>query len=341
MTQNAAEPRYGALISEAARLMFGHAGPVVVLTHVDPDGDAVGSVLGLARALRAAGRDVVAVADAPRYLRFLVGEGELVPRLDTWPDGALAVVLDVDNTDAARVAGADVTAFAGPVVNVDHHGTNARRATVSVVDPSQSATALMVKDLLDAVGAPLSADVAEPLLLGLNTDTGSFRFGSTTPGAFRAAADLLAAGARLGWMNEMLGQQPRVMLALQREVLGTVAFPANLGGLVVTARVDDAMLARAGAAWEDVESMVGLIRSAEGTELAALFKDYGDRVKLSLRSRGRVSAQRIAVACGGGGHVAAAGATVNAPFAEAYARFEQEARGALSAAGFDPDAPLA
>jgi phosphoesterase RecJ-like protein len=82
----------------------------------------------------------------------------------------------------------------------------------------------------------------------------------------------------------------------------------------VTARVDDVMLSRAGAEWDDVESYVNTIRSAQGTELACLFKDYGSQVKVSLRSRGRVSAQNIAVALGGGGHVPAAGATVQGDY---------------------------
>jgi phosphoesterase RecJ-like protein len=131
-------------------------------------------------------------------------------------------------------------------------------------------------------------------------------------------------GARLAWINEMLSQQQPSYYALLREVLTSMEFLE--GGLVVVARVDDAMLERAGASWEDVESYVNVIRSAEGTELACLFKDFGDRTKLSLRSRGRVSAQNVAVACGGGGHVAAAGATVMTSYPEARALVEREVR---------------
>ncbi|WP_034383935.1 bifunctional oligoribonuclease/PAP phosphatase NrnA [Deinococcus sp. YIM 77859] len=320
---NEAAPTYLQDVAAVAAKLRAHSGPIVVLSHENPDGDALGSVLGLTRALRALGKLVVAPIDVPRYLRFLPEEGELSGPLGEWPEGALAAVLDVDNNDPTRVAGADLTTFTGEVVNIDHHGTNARRAAALVVDPGQPATAMMVADVVDALGAPWSEAIATPLLLGLSTDTGSFRFDSVTPRAFEAAARLRAHGARLGWLSDQLGQNPRSYYTLLREVLGTLEFLH--GGRVVLARVDEAMLERTGATWEDAETYVSLLRSAEGSVLAVLAKDYGDRVKFSLRSRGHVSAQNIAVALGGGGHVPAAGATVPLPYPEARARLEEAA----------------
>ena len=103
---------------------------------------------------------------------------------------------------------------------------------------------------------------------------------------------------------------------LLREVLGSLEFLH--GGRVVLARVDEAMLERAGSAWEDVENYVGMLRNAEGSQLAVMVKDFGERVKLSLRSRAGVSAQNIAVTLGGGGHVPAAGASLNQPWPEVF-----------------------
>lgn len=312
---------YAQDVAAVAAKLNNHPGPVVVLSHENPDGDALGSVLGLARALRQMGKTVIAPMDVPRYLRFLPEPGELSAPLTDWPENALAAVLDVDNNDPVRVAGADLTTFAGEVVNVDHHGTNRRQATALLVDPAQPATAMMVADLVDELGAPWSEAIATPLMLGMITDTGSFRFNSVTPATFETAAQLLAHGARLGWLNDQLGQNPRTYYLLLREVLGTLEFLH--GGRVVLARVDEAMLERAGATWEDVESYAGLLRSAEGAELAVIAKDYGDRVKLSLRSRGPVSAQNIAVALGGGGHVPAAGATVALPYPEVREKLDE------------------
>ncbi|WP_221089836.1 DHH family phosphoesterase [Deinococcus aquaedulcis] len=309
-------------LQAVARVLLAHPGPIVVLSHENPDGDALGSVLGLTRALRALGREVLAPMTVPRYLAFLPGPGELAEPLTEWPAGTLAAVLDVDNNDPARVAGADLSVFTGPVVNVDHHGTNARRATAGVVEPAIPAAAMMVADLLGAMNAPLTPEVATPLMLGLVTDTGSFRFDSVTPETFECAARLRAAGARLGWLSDQLGRNPRTYYTLLREVLGTLEFLH--GGRVVLARVTEEMLTRAGAAWDDVENYVGTLRNAEGAELAVMIKDYGERIKVSLRSRGGLSAQNIAVALGGGGHVPAAGATLNLPY--------EEARGQLDAA---------
>jgi len=328
---NIPEPRYDEITRDIARKFLEHAGPVILLSHVDPDGDALGSCLGLGRALRALGKDVTTVMRVPRYLQPFVEPDEVQPALTAWPEGALLVVLDVDNNDTSRVAGADVASFAGEVINIDHHGTNKRQATLTLVDPTQAAAALMVKHVVDALGVPWTPEIATPVLLGVNTDTGSFRFSNTTPDVLRAAADLVERGANLPWINELLAQQPKAYYTLLAGVLGSIEY--LMRDVVVTARVDDAMLERAGASWDDVESYVSVIRNAEGTELAALFKDFGDRVKLSLRSRGRVSAQNIAVNCGGGGHVAAAGATMLMPYAEARAKFEHEARRELERVG--------
>ncbi|AFD25200.1 DHH family phosphoesterase [Deinococcus gobiensis] len=311
---NAGSPEYARDIQAVAARLLAHEGPVVVLSHENPDGDALGSVLGLTRALRALGREVVAPMDVPRYLRFLPQPGETAAPLAAWPAGALAAVLDVDNNDPARVAGADLGTFTGDVLNLDHHGTNLRRATAGVVDPSKPATTMLVADVIDALDIPWSEEIATPLMLGLKTDTGSFSFDSVSAETFEYAARLRAHGARLGWLGDQMAQNSHSYYLLLREVLGTMEF--THGGRVVMARVDDAMLARAGATWEDVESYVGLLRSAEGTVLAVMVKDFGDRVKLSLRSRGPVSAQNIAVALGGGGHVPAAGASRSEPYAQ-------------------------
>lgn len=329
---NHAEPRYAELCRDVARHLANHTGPILIFSHVDPDGDALGSSLGLARALRSLGKNTTVCVKVPNYLRFLPEAGEVREApLDVWPEGALAVVLDVDNNDPGRVDLADLASFPGAVLNVDHHGTNKRSATVSLVDPTKAATALMVMDVVNELGAPWSPAVATPILLGINTDTGSFKFSNTTPEVLRAAADLVERGADLVTINEQLAQQSPSYYALLREVLGSMTF--LFGGLVVTARVDEGMLARAGATWEDVESYVSVIRAARGTELACLFKDYGTSVKLSLRSRGKLSAQRVAVACGGGGHFAAAGASVKGSFEQASALFEREAKAELGRVG--------
>ncbi|MBB5361505.1 DHH family phosphoesterase [Deinococcus humi] len=312
--------QYWQEVRQVAALLRAHEGPVVVLSHENPDGDALGSLLGLTRALRNLGKTVIAPMDVPRYLRFLPGPGETSGPLAEWPAGALAVVVDVDNNDPDRVAGADLRQFGGEVINLDHHGTNQRRATAGVVDPALPAAVMIVADVLTELGITWTEKIATPLMLGLITDTGSFRFNSVTPQTFVCAAQLLERGARLGWINDSMGQNPRAYYLLLREVLDTMEFLR--GGRVVVARVDEAMLTRAGASWEDVENYVGLLRNSEGAELAVMIKDFGERIKLSLRSRGEVSAQNVAVALGGGGHVLASGASLSEPYPAVRRRLE-------------------
>lgn len=324
---NQPDSQYQQDLKKAAQAILQHQGPYVLLAHENPDGDALSSVLGLSRALRSMGRQVYAPMNLPRYLSFLPQEGELCQALIDWPADAMAVVLDVDNNDPERVAGADLTSFAGPVVNIDHHGTNARQATAHVVDPSQPAAALMVADLLDVMGIEWSEELATPLILGLYTDTGNFAFESVTPHAFERAANLRAHGARIGWLNESLRQNTPSYYFLLREMLGQMEFTEN--GRAVLVHITEEMLERAGGTWEEVEPFVGMLRNTEGVQLAVIIKDQDQRVKLSLRSKGGISAQNIAVALGGGGHVPAAGASLSEPYEQVRPRLDAAIRAEL------------
>jgi len=331
---NQGENDYVGKLERAAQLLKAHVGPIVIVSHVDPDGDALGSCLGLQRTLRQMGKAAQTYASVPRYLHFLLErDDEILPPGAVLEPDALLVVLDVDSHDSKRVEGISLERVSQNfVLNIDHHGTNARRAQLSIVEPAKAACALMVAELVALLGVPFNASIANPLYTGISTDTGSFRFTNTTSEVLEMASHLLSGGADLGFINESLSKTPHQMYRLQAQVLGTVEFLND--GLTVVAQVNRAMLEKVGASWEDVESLVGVIRSAEGTELAVLFKVYSeDSVKLSLRSRGRVSAQNIAVNLGGGGHVAAAGATVNAGYAEVRRRFELEAVKELSRVG--------
>jgi bifunctional oligoribonuclease and PAP phosphatase NrnA len=326
---NLGDPLYQEKLSTIAERLKAHQGIIVIAAHVDPDGDAIGSVLGASRALAALGKSVLPVGVPPRYLEWMVGVNELTPKLEVLPDGALLLV--VDSADMSRVDGVPMTQIGIPIINIDHHGSNPRFGELSLVSPDKAACALMVKDLVAALGTPLTTQIAEPLLTGILTDTGFFRNSNTDTSVLHAAADLLSAGVSLVKINEALASQPHSFYKLQAEVYATIEFP--LSGKMVTAFVNSAMLERLGASWEDVESLVNYIRNAEGTVVACLFKDYGDSVKVSLRSKGLVSAQNIAIACGGGGHVPAAGATIQLPFAAAYAKVLQEAQLELHRAG--------
>ena len=329
---NTNESNYAQKIAEIAAFTRAHQGPIFIAAHEDPDGDAIGSILGLSRALQQLGLDAHPVATSPRYLSFLPEPGELLEPQTVLPDNSLVMALDA--SEIPRVVGLPMTQPGLEIINIDHHGTNSRWGRIALIEPGKAATAMIIKDIIDALGVKWDARLATPVLTGLITDTGSFRFPNTTPDVLEMAAVLVAYGAPLADINEFIATQPRNALRLQAEVLSTIEYPFD--GQVVTAFVNQAMLDRVGCSWEEVESLVSIIRTAEGTQLAALLKDYGgDRVKLSLRSRGKVSAQNVAVACGGGGHVAAAGATILAPFAQARVKLLEAVKAEFQRVGLE------
>jgi len=287
-----------------ARALLDHPGPYVVVAHTDPDGDAVGSVLTLARALRRLGREVVTpMTPPPRFLRFLVDDGELVDPLSERPSGALVVVVD---SDPARSTG--VPTNGGPVVNVDHHGTNPGTSEVTWVDPRFASATMMVAEVVDALGVAWDAHLATPCLAGLMTDTGHFRFGNTDRRALQAAGRLIDAGVAYAELSDRLQWRHPDFFRMLALVMATVRF--RLGGEVVLADQTLAMRESLGESEDDSDDYVGQLRYAEGTRVAAILKERVGAVKLSVRSRGGVSARRICVALGGGGHDAAAGATL-------------------------------
>lgn len=315
---NAPEPRYWEKIRTVADALRELEGPIIVVSHVDPDGDAIGSSLGLARALKALDKKVTWIAEPPRFLRFLVREDEYSNPIEHIPEGATLVVLDA--AEPSRVAGAPVEGF---VINIDHHGTNPRFGYLSVVDPSKAATAQIVKDLIDALGVAWTAEIATPVLTGLITDTGNFRFANTTPEVLHTAAELVGHGVQLAELTDRLQWRPVGYFKAMGAVLSTVEF--HFGGLLVTAHMPPSVTV------EDSDDFVGLIRYAEGSQIAVFLRERKEGVKLSIRSRGGVSAQAVALKLGGGGHVPAAGATLRGlTLEEAYpkvlAAVEEELR---------------
>ena len=292
------------------------SGPIVVAAHVDPDGDALGSSLALMRALRQLGKQAEVVMEPPPYLQFLAEEGEVVGQLTELEPGTLVYALD--SGEAPRVWGVPLDQ-AAEVFNVDHHGTNTRFGDLAVVEPSKAACAMLIKELIDLLGAQWSADLATPCLTGILTDTGNFRHSNTDRESLEMAGVLIDHGVDYARLTDRLQWRDKGYFPLLGSVMQTVRY--DLDDLLVTAAVTDEMREALGASVDDSDDFVGLIRYAEGTKVAALFKQRGEEIKVSVRTRDGVSAQRICVELGGGGHVSAAGATLAGPMAEARARF--------------------
>ncbi len=320
---NRSDPDYRAKLAEIARVAKAWQGPVVIVSHVDPDGDALGSCLGLKRALESLGKHVTIAMQPPRYLEFLVEPGELVESLPSLPADCLLFVLDV--AARSRVAGAPVDG-AAYLVNIDHHGTNDRFGDAAVVQPAKAATALLITELVDELGVEFTPRIATPCLAGILTDTGNFRYGNTNREVLETAGYLIDKGVAYVDLTDRLQWRHPTYFRTLGKVMDTVHF--ELDGELVIAHFTAAMRTGAGAADDDSDDFVGIIRYAEGVKIAVILKERarehglarepmlareqtGDvEVKVSVRTRGGVSAQAICVELGGGGHVAAAGATV-------------------------------
>jgi phosphoesterase RecJ-like protein len=305
----------------AAGLLTGRA-EVVLACHVNPDGDALGSMLALGIALRDAGVHVQASFGSepfaiPAAYAGLPGLDLLVPPRELPAEPGLLVTFDTGSVDRLGSLARLVTAAADTLV-LDHHVTNTQFGSVNVVDDTAAATAVVVLDLIDRLGLPLSADVAAPLYTGLVTDTGSFKYAATTPEVHAIAARLLATGIRHDeisrqiWDTASFGYVKLLGLVCARAVLET----DEVGGLgLVWTAIGADDLHRYDLALSDVEGVIDVVRTAKEAEVAVVVKtDPEDGwLKVSTRSKGQVDVGAVCTALGGGGHRFAAGFTSYEP----------------------------
>lgn len=295
------------------------AAPKVALAcHIGPDGDALGSMLGLGAALRARGTDVVASwggapFEVPAAYMFLPATDLLVPPADFPPVPDLLVTLDTASADRLGSL-QDRLGGAGQVLVLDHHGTNTRYGSCHLVDDSAAATVVLVAGLLDRLGLPITPEVAAPLYTGLVTDTGSFKYAATTPAVHELAARLLATGIRHDLISRAIWDTaPLAYVRLLGEVCARAALdPDAAGGLgLVWTAVTADDLDRHGLGLADVEGVIDVLRTAQEAEVAVVLKQVADRGgwKVSTRSKGAVDVGQVCLRLGGGGHRFAAGFT--------------------------------
>ena len=300
---NTGEEDYKGKLKQIAAQLENWTGPIVLISHVEPDGDALGSTLALKRALDVMGKATTLVMDVPGYLQFLVSEEEISEPLEQLPENCLLAVLDVEIGPRAIGAPLEGAAF---TLNIDHHGSNLRLGDLSCVQPGQAANAQIIKDLIDLLPINWSVDMATPCLTGILTDTGNFRYSNTNGAVLKDAAELMEKGVDYTVLADRLQWRSQSYFQLLGKVMSTIEYPFD--GLAAIAHITTEMENEVSKADDDSNDYVGLIRYAEGTKLAIFLKGREDHTKVSVRSRDGVSAQAICLALGGGGHVAAAGA---------------------------------
>ena len=304
---------------------------VALVSHRDPDGDTVGSVLALGLGLEGMGKRVsFHCADAiPEDLRFLAGSERYV-RTDPASDADVVVTVDLGERSRAVL-----DLGRGTLLNIDHHASNSMFGTINVVDATSAASGEMVARIVDALGAPWTPDMATAVLAALMTDTGSFQFPNTDPRVLELAARMRASGADVSSITYNLFRNRR----FETTRLWGAAFSRlerDEGGLLVWSWVDRADLDRTGAKEEHISGLVEQIARTSGNRVAFLFNSVRPgEVRISCRTSPFdpcVDAAAMMAKFGGGGHARAAGAIVPGTLESVKARLLDEARMALRAA---------
>jgi bifunctional oligoribonuclease and PAP phosphatase NrnA len=336
----AAGPARPDLAAERARAvaLIERAGEVCLACHIRPDADALGSMLALAHALRSPGRRPQRIVasfgdqpfEVPEILRFLPGLDLLSPPGGYPACPELMITFDAGSADRLGML-AGPAARAGDLIVIDHHASNTRFGGVNLVDSGAAATALLVLDLIGALGGELTRDMAMGLYAGLVTDTGSFKFSSTTPAVHQVAARLLATGIEPGAVARQLWDRaPFGYLGLLADVLARVVLePAAAAGHgLVWTTVSAADRAAHAVSMDTVEPVIDVVRRTEEADVAVVLKQSDDGLwQVSARSRGQVDVGRACAGLGGGGHRNAAGFTGTTSASETIGRLRAQLAG--------------
>jgi phosphoesterase RecJ-like protein len=295
----------------------------LLLTHLNPDGDAIGSLLGMWHALRLIGKQPLALAmpPLPNYALWLPGiqHMHIYRRGEQLPDCDLIIMLDtatVARTGAiAEEHGPELAAT--PLSIIDHHVTNGGAGSLDLVQPAAASTCELLQQLFDAMGIALTPELATCLLLGLTTDTQSFQTRSTTSATLRSAARLIDAGAeQRAVVQQVYNNLPASTIALVGRGLSAMRCEAHVAWTTVT----QAMLAETGAEEDAIDEVVRAMQRLGDIQALVLFKERADgTTKLSLRARPPLDVAQVAQRWGGGGHSQASGANLAVPPEQAAA----------------------
>lgn len=296
------------MIDQIARIINEHD-RFVVITHVNPDGDAIGSLLGMYLALREMGKTATPIMDdeLPVLYEFLPGTQNIQIGLDHLEfDPSYIIALDVaaENRIAPEITNLRQSAT---VINIDHHPTNPGYGDLNYIVPHANATSQLVYEILHKIGYELSVDVAKCLYTALITDTGCFKFAGVTNKTFELAAKLLEAGVDNYEITRYLFEEfPASRLMLEKLMLERLE--VLLDGKLVISCLNREDYDKIGASLAEGESLVNKLRETRGVEVGMLITRLSDNLcKASLRSKGFVDVSAIAAELGGGGHRRAAG----------------------------------
>lgn len=316
------------MIQEIGRFILDHD-HFLISSHSRPDGDSIGTQLALAEGLEQIGKSAeIANRDPyPPNYRVLPGIERILlenPGSNSY-DGL--IVLECNNLERTGVEGLPDTF----VVNIDHHPSNDQFGDLNWVDPSASAVAELVYELLLHLGVKITPEIATNLYVAILTDTGSFQFSNTSHRTFQIVSELVKAGASPSEIAQMILQrQSRSRIRLLGELLHSMEF--NTKGTIAWISLLKSTIKEIGASSEDTEGLVNYPLSVEGVELSAFFREESQNsFRISLRSKGDWDVGSVAEEFGGGGHRNAAGLTLTGSYVEVKRQVVNKLESLLSA----------
>ncbi len=297
---------------------------IAVVAHVRPDGDAVGSVLGLALSLRAMGKEVIALLEdgVPQNLAFLPGTETILQPGSEPLNVDIAIVLD---TATHERIGENCKALLNPVpllVNIDHHPTNPGYGRLNLIDAASPATGQIIYNLLSEHGLPIDDAVRQNLFIAISTDTGSFQYSSTNARTHLIVAEMIEAGLDTARLAQLVYQSyPLRRLELMRAMLNEMQFRAE--GRIVSWQLTQKLMDDIAMQPGDTEGLNDTLRMIDSVVSCVIFEDVpGGKVRVSARSKdARVDVSTVCGQFGGGGHRMASGARMRGPIGEAAENF--------------------
>ena len=295
----------------------------VLLSHVRPDGDAIGSQLALGFALLAMGKSVRLINEdgLPESLAFLPGSERIeLPPAEPL-DVEVAIALDTATKPRLGDAALHAASKAEIWLNIDHHISNPQYGDLNLIDSTSPATGQILYDLIISLDLPMPAETRDAIYVAVSTDTGSFQYPSTTARTYEMAADLIRRGVDVGTINsQTYDELPYRRLELMRALLDTLERTPD--GIVAHGNCADRTRLDLALRPEDSEGLIDVIRAIRGVRLAVFFEELPDgKIRVSMRSKDRrLDVCKIAAEFGGGGHALAAGIRMQGPLAEAKAR---------------------
>ena len=316
--------------AEIGRVLREH-NKFAVLSHVRPDGDALGSTLALALSLKGLGKEVRAWNEEGMLEKYnFLAQAELLTQPPSEPED-FDVVVALDTAVQNRL-GTTTSAVrhAKLWINIDHHPSNPRYGDLVYIDQTAPATGQILFEFLTNQNFPITPEIAENLYAAISTDTGSFQYPNTTVRTFEIAAELVRCGVEVGRISQLLYENfPRRRIELLRELLGTMQFGCDRK--LAWFSLSKAAALALGVIPEDNEGLIDNLRAIRGVIAAIFFEELPDgKVRVSMRSKNEaVDVCAICTQFGGGGHVLAAGARVRGTLPEVEKKIVEQACAAI------------